>query len=136
VDSGHGRSLKAGSVEGARSKQMTRDARIHQTVRAQKQKRPLSGPLEHLLRTATEPLLTEYKLLCILLIMKTHEQKEPDLKRYVGRVSHNGKVISGEYVDWFTDDDDARAGYREIMEEQGYKVKSVTIGNPCIVEIE
>jgi len=28
-------------------------------------------------------------------------------------------VISREYVDWFTDDDDARSGYRVIMEEQG-----------------
>jgi hypothetical protein len=45
-------------------------------------------------------------------------------------------VISGEYVDWFTDDHDARATYRVIMEKQGDKVKSVTIGNPCIVEIE
>lgn len=68
--------------------------------------------------------------------MKTNEQKEPELKRYVGRVTHNGAVISREYVDWFMDDDDARAGYRVIMEEQGYKVKSVTTGNPCIVEIE
>jgi hypothetical protein len=61
--------------------------------------------LETLPWTATEPLLTEYKLLCIFAIMKTQEQNEPDLKRYVGRVSHNGKVISREYVDWFTDDD-------------------------------
>jgi hypothetical protein len=68
--------------------------------------------------------------------MKTNEQKEPELKRYVGRVSSNGAVIGHEYVDWFADDDDARAGYRIIMEQQGYKVKSVTIGNPCIVEIE
>jgi hypothetical protein len=68
--------------------------------------------------------------------MKTCEQVEPELKRYLGRVSQNSIVISREYVDWFTDDDDARSGYRIIMEEQGYKVKSVTIGNPCIVEIE
>ena len=68
--------------------------------------------------------------------MKTNEQKEPELKRYVGRVSHNGVVVGSEYVDWFTDDDDARATYRVIMAEQGYKVTSVTIGNPCIVEIE
>lgn len=61
---------------------------------------------------------------------------EPELKRYVGRVMQNGAVVGGEYVDWFKDDDDARAGYRSLMEEQGYKVKSVTIGNPCIVEIE
>jgi hypothetical protein len=56
-------------------------------------------------------------------------------RRYVGRVLMNGK-LSSEYVDWFTDDDAAKAGYRELMEEQGYKVKSVTIGNPCIVEVE
>jgi len=68
--------------------------------------------------------------------MKINEQNGPELKRYVGRVSRNGVVISGEYVDWFTDDDHARAGYRVIMEQQGYKVKSVTIGNPCVVEIE
>ena len=68
--------------------------------------------------------------------MKTYEQVEPELKRYVARVSRNGIVISREYVDWLTDDDDARSGYRVIMEEQGYKAKSVTIGNPCVVEIE
>ena len=68
--------------------------------------------------------------------MKTNEQKEPELKRYAGRVSRNGVVFGTEYVDWFTDDDDARATYRVIIEEQGYKVQSVTIGNPCIVEIE
>jgi hypothetical protein len=39
-------------------------------------------------------------------------------------------------VDWFRDDDDAQATYRVIMEEQGYNVKSVTIGHPCIVEID
>ena len=52
------------------------------------------------------------------------------------RVAQNGVTIGGEYVDWFTDDEDARMGYRIIVEQQGYKVKSVTIGNPCIVEIE
>ena len=68
--------------------------------------------------------------------MKTNEHTEPERKRYLGRVCQNGVVVSGEYVDWFTDDDDARAGYRFIMEGQGYKVKSVIIGNPCVVEIE
>jgi hypothetical protein len=68
--------------------------------------------------------------------MKTDERLEPELKRYVGRVSRNGAVIGSEYMDWFTDDDDARATYRVIMEQQGYKVKSVRIGNPCVVEIE
>ena len=68
--------------------------------------------------------------------VKTYEQVEPELKGYVARVSRNGIVISREYVDWFTDDDDADIGYRLIMEEQRCKAKSVTIGNPCIVEIE
>jgi len=58
-----------------------------------------------------------------------------DLKRYAARVSRNGVVFGAEYVDWFTDDDDARATYRVIMEQQGYTVKSFTIGEPCIVEI-
>ena len=71
-----------------------------------------------------------------IVLMKTRDRKEAELKRYVGRVRHNGVLIGSEYVDWFTDDDDARAGYRIIMEQQGYKVKVVTIGNPCIVEIE
>ena len=61
---------------------------------------------------------------------------ENKLKRYVGKVVHNGAVVGGEYVDWFASDDEAREGYRAIMEGQRYKVKSVTIGNPCIVEIE
>lgn len=60
---------------------------------------------------------------------------EPELKRYVGRVTRNGAAVGSEYVDWFKNDDDARSGYRALMEEQGYTVKSVTIGNPCIVEI-
>ena len=71
-----------------------------------------------------------------IVAMETKDQKEPELKRYVGRVRHNGVLIGSEYVDWFTDDDNARVGYRIIMERQGYKVKTVTIGNPCIVEIE
>jgi len=51
--------------------------------------------------------------------MKTNEQKEPELKRYVGHVSHNGVIVGSEYLDWFTDDEDARATYRVIMEKQG-----------------
>jgi hypothetical protein len=58
------------------------------------------------------------------------------LYRYAGRVKNGDEVFGGEYVDWFKDDDDARATYRVIMEQQGYKVKTVTIGHPCIVEIE
>ena len=58
-------------------------------------------------------------------------------KRYVGRVKSRDRIVSGEYVDWFTDDDDARATYRVIMEQQGYKVKNVTVENQtAIVEIE
>jgi len=60
----------------------------------------------------------------------------PELKKYTGRVLINGR-LSGNYVDWFTDDDDARATYRVIMEEQGYKVKSVSVENgTAIVEVE
>lgn len=63
--------------------------------------------------------------------------QEPELKRYVGRVKSSDGKLSGEYVDWFTDDDDARATYRVIMEQQGYKVKTVTVENQtAIVEIE
>ena len=58
------------------------------------------------------------------------------LRRYVGRVSHDGVLVGSEYVDWFADDDDARATDHVIMEDQGYNVKSVTIGYPCTVEIE
>lgn len=60
----------------------------------------------------------------------------PELKRYKGRVKYADGTLSNEYVDWFTDDDDARASYRAIMSEQGYEVKSVTIeGQTAIVEI-
>lgn len=63
--------------------------------------------------------------------------QEPELKRYVGRVKSRDGKLSSEYVDWFTDDDDARATYRVIMEQQGYKVKTVTVENQtAIVEIE
>jgi hypothetical protein len=68
--------------------------------------------------------------------MKTREHQQTELKRYVGRISHNGVLVGSEYVDWFKTDEDAKTGYREIMEQQGFKVKSVIIGNPCIVEIE
>ena len=66
--------------------------------------------------------------------MKT---EQPELKRYVGRVKSRDGKLSGEYVDWFTDDDDARATYRVIMEQQGYKVKTVSVENQiAIVEID
>jgi hypothetical protein len=62
---------------------------------------------------------------------------KPERKRYVGRVKTRNGILSDEYVDWFADDDDARATYRVIMEQQGYKVKSVTVENQnAIVEIE
>ena len=61
----------------------------------------------------------------------------PQLKRYTGKVKSPDGKLSGEYVDWFTDDADARATYRVIMEQQGYKVKSVTVENQtAIVEIQ
>lgn len=61
----------------------------------------------------------------------------PNLKPYKGRVKTSDGVLSGEYVDWFTDDEDARASYYAIMEQQGYKVKSVTVENQiAIVEVE
>lgn len=59
-----------------------------------------------------------------------------ELKRYVGRVKTRDGKLSGEYVDWFTDDDDARATYHVIMEQQGYKVKAVTVENQtAVVEV-
>jgi hypothetical protein len=60
-----------------------------------------------------------------------------ELKSYVGRVKTADGKLSGEYVDWFTDDDDARATYRVILEQQGYKVKSVTVSNnTAVVEVD
>lgn len=60
----------------------------------------------------------------------------PELKRYVGRVKTGDGKMSGEYVDWFTDDADAKATYRVIMEEQGYRVKTVTLDNQtAVVEV-
>lgn len=60
----------------------------------------------------------------------------PKLHPYTAKVKHPDGRLAGEYVDWFTDDDDARATYRVIMEQQGYRVKSVTIdGWTAVVEI-
>jgi hypothetical protein len=57
-------------------------------------------------------------------------------QKYIGRVKMPDGRLSGDYVDWFTDDDAALSGYRSIMEEQGYEVKSVTLdGNQATVEI-
>ena len=59
-----------------------------------------------------------------------------NLIRYSARVKTRDGKLSGEYVDWFMDDDDARVTYRVIMEQQGYKVKSVTVENRrAVVEI-
>jgi hypothetical protein len=63
--------------------------------------------------------------------------QKPELKRYVARVIGRDGSKSSEYVDWFSSDDEARAGYRSIMEAQGYVVKSVAVGNQsATVEIE
>lgn len=60
----------------------------------------------------------------------------PELKKYNGRVRLPNGQLFGNYTDWFTDDNDARASYRAIMAEQGYEVKSVTIeGQTAIVEV-
>ena len=60
----------------------------------------------------------------------------PELLRYAGRVKTADGKLSGEFLDWFTDDDDARASYRAIMAEQGYAVRTVTIqGQNAIVEV-
>ncbi len=59
------------------------------------------------------------------------------MKRYIARVKLRDGKLFGEYVDWFTDDDDARSTYRVIMEQQGYKVKDVTVdGQTATVEIK
>jgi hypothetical protein len=52
---------------------------------------------------------------------------EPKLIAYQGRVKMNSQIEPGIYRDWFIDDEAARAGFREIMEEQGYEVVSITI---------
>ena len=58
------------------------------------------------------------------------------MKLYIAHIERDGmRVTQTDYVDWFEDDDDAREQYAEILREQGYRVKSVTIGQPCIVEI-
>jgi hypothetical protein len=60
-----------------------------------------------------------------------------DLKRYIGRLRLRDATVFGSHEDWFTDDDDARATYRVIMEEQGYKVKNVSVNDQiAIIDIE
>lgn len=45
------------------------------------------------------------------------------------------KVTDTVYSDWFATDDAAMAGFREIMEGQGYTVAAVRIGELTEVEI-
>ena len=52
------------------------------------------------------------------------------------RRADGSRATSTEYSDWFANDDAARAGFLEIMTEQGYKVQSVEIGFPCVVTLE
>ncbi len=51
-----------------------------------------------------------------------------ELKRCAATVTRCGQPVSKtEFVDWFPNDEEARAGYREIMEDQGAKVVRVEI---------
>jgi hypothetical protein len=54
---------------------------------------------------------------------------ESNLKRYVGKVRYPSGRLSMEYVDWFVDDEAAKAGYRLMLEAQGYSVSEVRIEN-------
>lgn len=51
------------------------------------------------------------------------------LLSYDPQVIKGGKVISeyGNYRDWYLHDDEAQAGLRAVMEEQGFKVERVEI---------
>lgn len=61
---------------------------------------------------------------------------KPSLYRYPGRVIRNGKPASDTiYVDWFENDQAAETGLRQIMEDQGYTVLSVVIGETSDVTI-
>lgn len=57
----------------------------------------------------------------------------PNLKPYRGRVRLPNGTLFGDYVDWFTDDEDACAGCRAILENQGYSVVSVAIENGTVI---
>ncbi len=41
-----------------------------------------------------------------------------------------------EYSDWFPNDEIAKLGFAQMMQEQGYGVTSVEIGFPCVVTLE
>jgi hypothetical protein len=57
----------------------------------------------------------------------------PELKRYLGRIKARDGTLFGTYEDWLTDDDDARATYRTYMQQQGYKVKTITVQNQLVI---
>lgn len=57
--------------------------------------------------------------------------------RYTGYVKNSKTgAISGPYSDYFNDDEDAQEGYRLLMQEQGYSVKSVTITEDKTATVE
>ena len=61
----------------------------------------------------------------------------PELKRYQQQAKWPDGKIQGGFVDWFTDDLDAAATSRVVMEQQGYKVKAVTVENQVVtIELE
>lgn len=69
----------------------------------------------------------------------------PPLQRYTARILATDGKVFGHYTDWFTDDADARATFRVILEQQGYTVKSITLqdqpitvpkGHNFLVEIQ
>lgn len=57
----------------------------------------------------------------------------PELKRYLGRIKARDGNLFGAYEDWLTDDDDARATYLAYMQQQGYKVKTITVENQLVI---
>lgn len=57
----------------------------------------------------------------------------PELKRYLGRIKARDGNLFGVYEDWLTGDDDARATYLAYMQQQGYKVKTITVENQLVI---
>lgn len=56
----------------------------------------------------------------------------PDLIRYQQQAQWpDGRIQTG-FSDWFTDDLDAAATSRVVMEQQGYRVKGVTVENQVV----
>jgi hypothetical protein len=71
--------------------------------------------------------------------MSTSNRMRVDgLYRYDAVVIQNGtRVTPTIYTDWFASDEAAKAGLREIMESQGYKVRAVRIvSGPAPSEVE